>query len=555
MGLIKIMKKFLEHQLINQIILFLGFVLIFQVIPNIVFAGGCTETDNGKDKYVKGILTTGIKILEDQCMISREGVRTPVSSCFYGGDGLCLIQEYSCVDPNNSDGSFYTEVFGCSGDCVDGACINDGSRCGNHSVDSGEVCDGTNLNGKTCESKGYSSGTLKCSDNCKSFNIADCANSSSINSCTDSDGSDIKTSPYTKGYVTGKNANGVSYKYYDECSGSGLQINEMWCYEFGDGKEFGKLVYTCPNGCVDGACKKSDSSLCGNGIIDSGEVCDGENLNSKTCASANEGENGLKCSSDCQSFDKSNCLSTTENTKAKTVKDSNGDITLKLSRLISELEKKVINLERQLTKKINQALAKRLRGVILIQPESKGEVWFIHPETGERFYIKDGQAAYEILSGMGQGITAIDLEKVPLGYDERVNQGLVDTDGDKLPDVLEDAIGSDKTKTDTDGDGFSDLSEYQGGYKLTGVGRYALNNSFAAKLRGIYLDVDHRGSAWYIKNGLRYYISPENGYNVMRFLSLGVSNNDIRELSVGEVSEDDSVSQSEDDSNQNEDLI
>lgn len=46
--------------------------------------------------------------------------------------------------------------------------------CGNEVVESGEDCDGSNLNGQTCQSQGFSSGTLTCRSDC-SFNTSNCA--------------------------------------------------------------------------------------------------------------------------------------------------------------------------------------------------------------------------------------------------------------------------------------------------------------------------------------------------------------------------------------------
>lgn len=67
--------------------------------------------------------------------------------------------------------------------------------------------------------------------------------------CTDSDGG---KDYYTKGYVT---SGGKTY--YDECSGSKLQVNEKYCYISGTGeKVVGTSVYTCPNGCSEEACIK-----------------------------------------------------------------------------------------------------------------------------------------------------------------------------------------------------------------------------------------------------------------------------------------------------------
>ncbi len=47
------------------------------------------------------------------------------------------------------------------------------SVCGNGIIENGEDCEGNNLNGKTCESLGYASGTLSCDISC-SFNTSNC---------------------------------------------------------------------------------------------------------------------------------------------------------------------------------------------------------------------------------------------------------------------------------------------------------------------------------------------------------------------------------------------
>jgi len=47
-------------------------------------------------------------------------------------------------------------------------------------------------------------------------------------------------------------------------------------------------------------------SLCGNGLIDEGEQCDGQNLGGETCRSLGEGDGELKCGPACL-FDVSMC--------------------------------------------------------------------------------------------------------------------------------------------------------------------------------------------------------------------------------------------------------
>jgi hypothetical protein len=69
----------------------------------------------------------------------------------YCGDGVC----------NN------TETNGtCPEDCVN-------SLCGNGNIDDNEECDGANLNGQSCTTLQYDSGTLNCDSNCK-FDIQQC---------------------------------------------------------------------------------------------------------------------------------------------------------------------------------------------------------------------------------------------------------------------------------------------------------------------------------------------------------------------------------------------
>jgi len=57
---------------------------------------------------------------------------------------------------------------------------------------------------------------------------------------------------------------------------------------------------------------------------------------------------------------------------------------------------------------------------------------------------------------------------------------------------------------------------------------------------GILLQVagdNAKGQAWLLKNGKRYYIDPRTSYNAMRYLSLGITNNNLRKIQVGELAE------------------
>jgi len=56
-----------------------------------------------------------------------------------------------------------------------------------------------------------------------------------------------------------------------------------------------------------------------------------------------------------------------------------------------------------------------LKGKILLQVEARGEAWYVHPKTGIRYYMKDGEAAYNLMRYHSLGITNSDLSKIPEG--------------------------------------------------------------------------------------------------------------------------------------------
>ncbi len=168
-------------------------------------------------------------------------------------------------------------------------------------------------------------------------------------------------------------------------------------------------------------------------------------------------------------------------------------------------------------------------GRILLQVESHGEAWYVLPDTKERFYIKNGAAAYASLRTFGLGITNSDLAKIPVGIEERFED--LDTDGDGLADKLEEALKTDVLNTDTDGDGFEDGAEVEAGYNPTDTGLMIIDDALIQRLQGqIILQVESRGEAWYVHpvDGKRYYMkNGEAAYAIMQFLSLGITDLDL----------------------------
>lgn len=121
----------------------------------------------------------------------------------------------------------------------------------------------------------------------------------------------------------------------------------------------------------------------------------------------------------------------------------------------------------------DSGLASRLKGRILLQVEEHGEAWYINPANERRYYMANGEEAYNIMRNLGIGITNKDLEK----------------------------IKSDKT--------------------------------FAKKNSGkIFLQVEENGEAYYINiDGIAHYLkNGEEAYNIMRDLGLGITNKDLNTI-------------------------
>jgi len=129
-------------------------------------------------------------------------------------------------------------------------------------------------------------------------------------------------------------------------------------------------------------------------------------------------------------------------------------------------------------------LANKLSGKILLQVESYGRAWYVHPVEKTRYYLKNGEAAYELMRKKSLGISNKDLAKIRTASGQSYD------------------------------------------YKLT------------ERLKGyILLQVESVGEAWYVHpdTGIRYYLkNGEAAYELMRNFSLGISNEDLGKISVNE---------------------
>lgn len=61
---------------------------------------------------------------------------------------------------------------------------------------------------------------------------------------------------------------------------------------------------------------------------------------------------------------------------------------------------------------LNAGLASHLKGRILLQVESKGEAWYVHPISGERYFLGRPNDAFGVMRELGLGISNADFDKI-----------------------------------------------------------------------------------------------------------------------------------------------
>lgn len=136
-----------------------------------------------------------------------------------------------------------------------------------------------------------------------------------------------------------------------------------------------------------------------------------------------------------------------------------------------------VAIEKSLVTKVNSALVKRLAGRILLQVESHGEAWYVNPVNGLKYYLGTPADAFLAMKKLGLGV-------------------------------------SNKT--------FATFK----------------NSKAPARLAGrILIKVEDSGKAYYVNpvNLKLYYLGrPSDAYNVMRTLGLGITNTNLRQISVGQ---------------------
>lgn len=178
-----------------------------------------------------------------------------------------------------------------------------------------------------------------------------------------------------------------------------------------------------------------------------------------------------------------------------------------------------------------------LTGRILLQVESVGQAWYVSPADEKRYSLGRPSEAFDLMRKLGIGISDKDLAKIPVGLS---TNNYPDSDADGIYDGLEDAIGADKNKKDTDADGYDDKTEIIAGYNPLGSGKISIDKAFTQLNQGkIFLQTERNGEAWYIEpvTQKRYFLGrPNDAFQIMRAFGLGITNLDLEKILIGQLS-------------------
>lgn len=140
----------------------------------------------------------------------------------------------------------------------------------------------------------------------------------------------------------------------------------------------------------------------------------------------------------------------------------------------------------------NTYLYNQLKGKIILKVEKNGEAYYVSPNKKAMYYLSLPLIAFYVMRNQGIGITNENLEKIPAA------------------------------------------DNYCPSYMPNCDKKSKHNLSFANMQNGkIFLQVEKNGEAWYIypANGKRYFLGrPNDAFNIMRNLGLGISNSNFDSL-------------------------
>jgi carboxyl-terminal processing protease len=124
-------------------------------------------------------------------------------------------------------------------------------------------------------------------------------------------------------------------------------------------------------------------------------------------------------------------------------------------------------------------LSNQLKGRLLLQVESKGEIWYVNPQDNQRYEVTISNSL-PLFRKLSLGISSADLNKIPLPHQ-------------------------------------------------------SFSRDFGLSLKGKFLlDVENKGRIWYVDlDGFRHEIKQDNLINIFQNLSLGISDQNLLEIPIG----------------------
>jgi hypothetical protein len=143
--------------------------------------------------------------------------------------------------------------------------------CGNNVIEGDEVCDLAQVNGETCQSLGYQGGELGCLLTCADYNLLGC-------------------------FICGNEVVDIA----EDCEG-GVVPEGVTCESMG--YQAGDVI--CGADCL---YDLSECSICGDGVEQGPEDCDGIDFGGETCASIGFDSGNLACNLASCTFNVSGCM-------------------------------------------------------------------------------------------------------------------------------------------------------------------------------------------------------------------------------------------------------
>jgi hypothetical protein len=218
----------------------------------------------------------------------------------YCGNDIIEIESEECDGTNLGDkvcndfDDYTGGTLGCTSGCELDFNLCTGPnppKCGDGVINQfWEICDGADLGGATCQSQGFTSGTLSCAPTCDSYVLRECY-SSPI--CGD----------------------GILNRVEEECDGADL--GGLTC----EGIGLGSGTLSCRADCLFDTTACSAPVYCGDNVRNQlTEECDGVDLNGKTCQTFGYADGELSCTADCD-YDTTGCI----NPQAQICGDGNVD--------------------------------------------------------------------------------------------------------------------------------------------------------------------------------------------------------------------------------------